>query len=146
MGAETATYDLLVERLRGGDQAALGELFTLNREKLRKMVELRLDPRLRGRVSCSDVIQETYIDAVQRVKHFAEKPDMPFHVWLRLVANQRLVDVHRQHLAAQKRDAGCEVSLQAAVSPAISSVCLAACLAAQLDSPSQIAMRKEQLE
>ena len=86
------------------------------------------------------------MDAMQRVGHFLQKPELPFHIWLRMLTSQRLVDLHRQHLGAQKRNAACEVSLQGNVYPAVSSVSLAACLTAQLESPSQVLMRKELLE
>src|SRR5215470_12645923 len=109
MPAESdAEVAALVARLRAGDANALAELFNKHREKLRRMVQLRLDHRLAGRVSASDVLQEAYIDALKRVEHYFEKPDQPFFGWLRLVVGQRLADVHREHLAG-KRDAGREM-------------------------------------
>ncbi len=135
----------LLERLQGGDNTVLGELIDLNRESLRRMIDLRLDARVAGRISCSDVLQEVCVDALQRVQHLREKPDLPFHIWLRMLVSQRLVDLHRQHLGAQMRDAGREVSLQGRVHPQVSSVSLAACLAGQLASPSEVLMRKELL-
>src|SRR5580700_11004149 len=101
----------LIARLRAGDRAALAELFDKHREKLRRMVQLRLDHRLTGRVSASDVLQEAYIDALKRVEHYFDKPDQPFFGWLRLVVGQRLADIHREHLA-QKRNAGREVPMK----------------------------------
>jgi RNA polymerase sigma-70 factor (ECF subfamily) len=142
---EAAEFDKLVERLRAGDKQVLSELFDMNRDRLKRMIELRLDARLNGRISCSDVLQETYIDAMQRVQHFLKKPDMPFHVWLRLVASQRLVDVHRQHLGAQMRRADHEVHLEDTIIPQVSSCVMARCFAAQLESPSAQVMRKELL-
>jgi len=109
------------------------------------MVALRLDHRLNGRVSPSDVLQEAYIDALKRAPHYFEKPDMPFLGWLRLVVGQRLVDVHRQHLGAQQRDARQEISLDRTAWPAASSVCLAAQLVGELTSPSHAAQRNESL-
>jgi RNA polymerase sigma-70 factor (ECF subfamily) len=131
----------LVDRLRGGDQAALGELFDRHREKLRRMVAFRMDARLAGRVSASDVLQEAYIDALKRVEHYFAKPDQPFFGWLRLVVGQRLADVHREHLAG-KRDAAREVGIHAG--PAGDSACIAACLLARGSSPSHAARRNEQ--
>jgi RNA polymerase sigma-70 factor (ECF subfamily) len=129
----------LVSRLREGDNAALAELFDNHREKLRRMVQLRLDHRLAGRVSASDVLQEAYIDALKRVDHYFEKPDQPFFGWLRLVVGQRLADVHREHLA-QKRNASREVPMQGG---ATDSACLVACLLGNLPSPSHAARRNE---
>jgi RNA polymerase sigma-70 factor (ECF subfamily) len=131
----------LLGRVRGGDQAALAELFAQHREKLRRMVQLRLDHRLAGRVSPSDVLQEAYIDALKRIEHYFEKPDQPFFGWLRLIVGQRLADVHREHLA-QKRDVGQEVSIDRGATPA-DSACLAACLLGHGSSPSHAAARTE---
>jgi RNA polymerase sigma-70 factor (ECF subfamily) len=135
----------LLDRLEAGDDEALGPLFARYQERLRRMVDLRLDPRLNGRVSASDVLQEAYIDALKRLGHFRGKPEMPFHVWLRLIAGQRLVEVHRQHLGAQMRSAGHEVSLDRGGVAAASSVCLAAKLAGSDASPSTVAIRGETL-
>jgi len=139
MADDERTSAAVLERLRGGDQAALGELFAEHRDRLRRMVELRIDHRLKGRVAPSDVLQEAYIDALKRVPHYFAKPDQSFFGWLRLVVGQRLADVHREHLGAAKRDAGREVGL----APAADSGCLAGFLAGHLTSPSGAAQRAE---
>src|SRR5207244_1359451 len=121
------------------DSSALAALFDKHRDKLRRMVQVRLDQRLAGRVSASDVLQEAYIDALKRVEHYFEKPDQSFFGWLRLVVGQRLADVHREHLA-QKRNAGKDVPIHAG---GADSACLAACLLGGLTSPSQAAAKNE---
>jgi RNA polymerase sigma-70 factor (ECF subfamily) len=131
----------LLEKVRGGDQQALAELYARHREKLLRMIQLRLDHRLAGRVSPSDVFQEAYIDAVKRIAHYFEKPDQPFFGWLRLIVGQRLADVHREHLA-QKRDVGHEVPIHR-TGPGADSACLAACLLGSGTSPSHAAARTE---
>ena len=131
----------LLEQVRAGDQKALAELYARHRDKLRRMVQLRLDHRLAGRVSPSDVLQEAYIDALKRIDHYFEKPDQPFFGWLRLVVGQRLADVHREHLA-QKRDVGQEVAIHRG-GPGADSACLAACLLGSGTSPSHAAARTE---
>ncbi len=131
---------MLLARLQTGDQSALGVLFDLHREKLRRMVQLRLDHRLAGRVSPSDVIQEAYIDALKRANHYFEKADQPFFGWLRLVVGQRLADLHREHLAL-KRNASKDIPIYGA--PGTDSACLAACLLGNLSSPSHAASRNE---
>lgn len=131
----------LVARLRNGDQTALAELFDKHREKLRRMVQLRLDHRLGGRVSASDVLQEAYIDALKRIDYYFEKPDQPFFGWLRLVVSQRLADVHREHLA-QKRNVGKDVSIHPG-GPGTDSGCIAAFLLGKLSSPSGAAAKNE---
>jgi RNA polymerase sigma-70 factor (ECF subfamily) len=145
MNRSAADIDGLMNRLRQGDQQALAELFAVYQDPLRRMVELRLDHRLGGRVSPSDVVQDAYLDALQRLPHFLDKPDMPFLAWLRLIAGQRLVDVHRHHLGAQMRAAGKEVPLHQR-SPGATSVNLARHLVANYTSPSQAAQRNELFE
>ena len=80
MSSEQDAIEALLEKLRGGDQAALGELFARYQPQLRRMVELRLDRRLGGRVAASDVLQEAYIDAAERWRHYFEKAGMSFYV------------------------------------------------------------------
>lgn len=140
---ETDPLRPLLDRLARGDTDALGALFARYQDQLRRMIDLRLDRRLRGRVSTSDVVQETYIDAQKRVRHFLDKPELPFFVWLRLVAGQRLVEVHRQHLGAQMRGAAREVSLDRGGMATASSACLADRLADRASSPSHAARRGE---
>jgi RNA polymerase sigma-70 factor, ECF subfamily len=142
-GAEA--IDELLKKVREGDKNSLGELFSVYRGQLRSMIELRLDPRLNGRVSGSDILQDTYIEALKRIDHFAQQPEMPFYLWLRLVAAQRLVDIHRQHLGAAMRDVHREVTLDNHCLPNASSFSMAAHLAAQVESPSHAAMRNETL-
>jgi RNA polymerase sigma-70 factor (ECF subfamily) len=102
----------LLRRAMAGDESALAVLFHGYRDRLRRMIRLRLDRRLSGRVDSSDILQEAYLDVRKRIGEYARDPAaMPFHLWLRLVAGQRLTDIHRYHLGAQMRDAGMEVSL-----------------------------------
>lgn len=135
----------LLERLRQGDQPALAVLYDRHRAKLRRMVAIRLDPRLAGRVAPSDVLQEAYIDALKRVPHYFEKADQPFFGWLRLVVSQRLADVHREHLGAKKRDARQEQPIGAPAGARGSAACLASCVAGALTSPSGAAVRNEDI-
>jgi RNA polymerase sigma-70 factor (ECF subfamily) len=135
--------DELQARLRNGDTTALGELFSLNRERLWRMVSFRLDQRLRGRVDADDVLQEAYLDAAQRIDHYLNNTSMSFFVWLRQIVLQTMIDLHRQHLGAQMRNAAREVSLHGAGYPQATSISLAAHLLGNLTSPSQAAMREE---
>src|SRR5947207_292915 len=142
MTDESEDIQGLLDGLQRGDQQALAALFSRHRERLRKMVEFRLDARLRGRVSTSDVLQEAYIDALKRLPHYQALPGVPFFVWLRWVAVQRLVDVHRQHLGAQVRNVGKEVRLGQGDLIEASSEKMAE-LMGDLTSPSQAAQRSE---
>jgi RNA polymerase sigma-70 factor (ECF subfamily) len=138
----TTTEDLLV-RAKAGDAAALGALFAHYRDRLHRMVRLRLDRRVCGRLDPSDVLQEAYLDVARRFPEYAAAPPVPFYVWLRALTGQRLIDLHRQHLGAKMRDAGQEVALYRGALPQASSVSLAQQLLAGLTSPTQVAVRAE---
>ena len=134
----------LLRRALGGDEPSLAALFDGYRDRLRKMIRLRLDRRLSGRVDTSDVLQDAYLDVRRRIAEYARDPAaMPFHLWLRLVAGQRLTDVHRHHLGAQMRDAGQEGSLHRGPFPQADSVSLAAQLLGTLTTPSQAVIKAE---
>lgn len=130
-------------RLRDGDREALGTLFEAHCGGLRRWVESRLDPRLRGRLSASDVLQEIYLAAEGRIEHFRSTRDMPFGIWIRLLADQRLVEVHRKHLMAQARSVKREVSIHRLDGSAGSGVNLATRLATDQTSPSSAAVHHE---
>ena len=135
--------DQLLSRARAGDESALAMLFNHHRERLRKMIRLRMDRRLSGRVDSSDVLQDAYLDVRKRLEEHRGEPSMPFFLWLRLVTGQTLCDLHRQHLGTQKRDAGLEISLHRGAMPQASSVSLAAQLFGKLTTASQAAVRAE---
>jgi len=130
-------------RLRGGDVHAAEELFTQCRDRLKRMVRLRLDRRLQGRLDPSDVLQEAFLDVQRKTPEFAHKHDLPAYLWLRLITAERLVQMHRHHLGAQMRDAGQEVSLFRGGLPAASTHSLANLLLGRLTSPTQAAIRAE---
>src|SRR4051812_38254320 len=133
----------LVARAAAGDRAAIVELLEQYRPRLRRMVALRLDQRLRGRVDASDVIQEGYLDAMRRLDEFIRDPSAPFYIWLRFLVGQRLQEQHRRHLDTPGRDAGREVSLNRGFVPGADTGALAAQLLGKLTSPSQAALRAE---
>src|SRR5262245_23908616 len=135
----------LLERARAGDPDARNEIFARYRERLRRMVEIRLDQRLRARVDPSDVIQDAYLDVMTRLGGYLREPRCPLFLWLRLVVGERLMKLHRHHLGTQMRDAGLEVSLYRGTLPAASSAALAAQLLGRHTSPTQAALRAERL-
>ena len=132
-----------LQRLGEGDPQALALLLARYRDRLCRMVKLRLDRRLQGRIDASDVLQEAYLDAASRAAEYAANPTMPFFLWLRILTGQRLLMIHRQHLGAKMRDAGQEVSLYRGALPQASSVSLAAQLLGRMTSPSLAAVRAE---
>ena len=130
-------------RAASGDRAAIVKLLERYRGRLRRMVAMRLDPRLRGRVDASDVIQEGYLEAMNRLEEFIRDPSVPFYIWLRFLVGQRLQKQHRRHLGTPGRDAGREVSIYRGAMPGASTGALAARLLGKLTSPSQAALRAE---
>jgi RNA polymerase sigma-70 factor (ECF subfamily) len=138
--AETAR---LLERARAGDAEALNTIFTRHRERLRRMVDLRLDRRLQARLDASDVVQDAYLEVAQRLSEYLLDPKLPLFLWLRLVVGQRLMKLHRHHLGTQLRDAGREVSLCRQAFPPASSAALAAQLLGKHTSPTEAAVRAE---
>ena len=123
------TSDLL-EEVRHG-QPAFDRLFTRHRDALRTAVSLRFDPALRGRLDPSDVVQDTQLEAFRRLPEYLERQPMPFHLWLRKMAYERLIMMRRKHLGAACRAVGNELPL-----PEGSSVMLAKNLLAHDQSPS----------
>jgi RNA polymerase sigma-70 factor (ECF subfamily) len=132
-----------LDRIQAGDRDALGEFFDRHRGRLLKMVRLRLDRRLRGRLDSDDVLQEAFLDATRRLGDFAADPRMPPFLWLRFLTLQRLQTLHRLHLGVQSRDASREVSLHNGSLPAADSRSLAAQLLGRLTTPSRAAIRAE---
>src|SRR6516225_8673157 len=96
----------VLQRLRAGDRHALAELFHSYRERLRRMVELRMDARLRTRLDASDVLQEAYLDLAGDLEAYRADAKLPPLLWMRLHVGRRLAMLHRRHLGAQLRDAG----------------------------------------
>src|SRR3954451_14416915 len=101
----------LVVRAAAGDRVAIADLLERYRSRLRRMVALRLDPRLKGRVDASDVIQEGYLTAMRRLDEFIRDPSVPFYIWLRFLVGQQVHDHYRRHLGTPSRDVGREVSI-----------------------------------
>lgn len=134
--------DALARAMRAGDEGALARAFEACRAQLRRMVSYRLDARLEGRLAPSDVLQDAYLAARQRLVHYADV-EVPPGIWLRWIVGQRLVELHRRHLA-RRRDAGRELSLDRGGNwPVSTSASLIAQLAADDPSPSSIARRGE---
>ncbi len=128
------------EYLQNGGQAALAEVFMSHRQRLRRMVDLRLDRRVAARIDPSDVLQETYLDAARQLEQYVAEPPMSLFLWLRFLTGQRLMAIHRQHLGVQKRDAKQEVAIER---PEADSQSLSCSLIGRLTSPSMAAMRVE---
>jgi RNA polymerase sigma-70 factor, ECF subfamily len=135
--------DGLESRMRQGDQQALAELFSLERDRLWRMVSFRLAAPLLARLGPDDVLQEAFLDASRRLGHYRECPGCSPFIWLRMVVNQTLADLHRRHLGAQRRDAGREVGLWSSPFSQATSASVAIQLVGAFTSPSQAAAKQE---
>ena len=145
MGNDSTDSVDLMERARAGDRNAWDSLLGRHRERLRRMVEIRLDRRLQARIDASDVIQDAFVEVSERLDEYLANPKLPVFLWLRLVVGERLVRLHRHHLGTQMRDAGREVSLYRGALPAASSAALAAQLLGKNTSPTQAVVRAERI-
>jgi len=131
-----------VRRAAAGDQRAWTALLDAHRPRLRRMVALRLDRRLQGRLDPSDVIQEAYLDATAGLADYVARAEMPFFLWLRWLTGMRLTTLQRKHLGCEVRDAAREVSIDRPM-PGATSEALAARLLGRQTSASEVAMRLE---
>jgi len=145
MSENSDTTEELLQSAAQGDKEKWGVLLKRHRSRLRRMVALRLDQRLQGRLDASDVIQEAYLEIAQRLDEYLRDPALPLFLWMRLVVGERLLKLHRHHLGTQMRDAGREVSLYREALPAASSAALAAQLLGKHTSPTQAVLRAERM-
>ena len=130
-------------RLQTGGVEAVAELFGQYQNSLERMIQVRLDKRLCGRIDPSDVLQEVFLEVSRRVSRYLAQPSVPAVVWLRQVTSQVLVNLHRFHLGAAMRTTQHEVSIDGNLN--LSAEGLAQQFAAHHTSPSQAAMREETL-
>jgi RNA polymerase sigma-70 factor (ECF subfamily) len=129
---DSAATERLLRQARAGDRQAVEQLLAQHRPYLCQFVELRLDLQLRSRVDPSDVVQEAQIEAVRRLDAYLEQAPLPFRLWLRQLASDRLLMMRRRHVKAARRAVGQEVAL-----PERSSLLLAQQLLAAGSTPSQ---------
>lgn len=142
-GEANAAEAALIRRAAGGDEEAWTALLDRYGGRLKRMVALRLDDRLRSRFDPSDVLQEMAIQAARALPGYLEREDLPFYLWLRWLAGMTLQALHRRHLGVQARDAGRELRIWDGVVPAASSVALAAQLLGRDTRPLEAAIRAE---
>jgi RNA polymerase sigma-70 factor (ECF subfamily) len=131
------TRDLL-ERVQCGDRSAFDRLFNRHRGELKRMVELRLDAKLRQRLDASDVVQEAHLDAFRRLEDYLLRRPMPFRIWLRKNTQERLVKMRRDNVEAAIRSVQREQSF-----PDKSSFLIARQILGREPSPSENVGRNE---
>jgi RNA polymerase sigma-70 factor (ECF subfamily) len=133
----------LLEQARNSRPEAVELLLDRHRAALRRMVQLRLDRALQGRVDASDVIQDVLLEASRRLAEYLRDAKLPFHLWLRQLAKDRIVDMHRRHRSAQRRSVDRERRLSGRVHPEHSSLDLAAALRDPELTPAAASIRRE---
>lgn len=132
----------LVRAVAGGDEHAVNDLMDRHRDALKRLVHFRLDRKIASRVDASDVVQDVLLEANRRLKEYVADPSMPFHLWVRQLAKDRMIDLHRRH-HAQKRSVDKEQPLQGQRFGDRSSLDLAAQLSDQELTPAAATIRKE---
>jgi RNA polymerase sigma-70 factor (ECF subfamily) len=136
--ADSAETEQLLRQVRAGERQATEELLNRHRAYLRRVIELRLDPKLRPRVDPSDVVQEAQLEAHRRLEDYVKQPALPFRLWLRQIAFDRLLMMRRRHVEAGKRAVGRDLPL-----PDRSSLLLARQFFSPGPSPSQQLLQRE---
>jgi RNA polymerase sigma-70 factor (ECF subfamily) len=143
MTSDTPETRELLDRAGAGDPRALGDLFGRHSDRLRRMVQLRLDKRLQGRIDPSDVLQEAFLELSRALADYLRNPTMPFFLWLRCLTGRKLQALHRRHIGTRMRNVGREVALHGGTLPQATSESLAAQLLGRFTTPSQAALRAE---
>jgi RNA polymerase sigma-70 factor (ECF subfamily) len=136
------TQELLL-RARAGDAAAVDGLLDRHRDALRRIIELRMDQALERRVDASDIVQDVLVEANRRLDDYLADPKLPFHLWLRQMAKDRLIDAHRRHRVAARRSLDREQSLHAPAMGEQSSMDLGGLLPDRELTPAAAATRHE---
>jgi RNA polymerase sigma-70 factor (ECF subfamily) len=137
-----AYLESLLERARRNDRGAVEELLSAHRARLRTMVALRFNSRILQRVDPSDVVQEALLEAAKKLPDYLARRPMPFYLWLRRFAWEKLVHAQRFHMDAQRRSVHRELPLSLPLSDS-SSLVLADRLAASCPSPSHALEQRE---
>jgi RNA polymerase sigma-70 factor, ECF subfamily len=132
-----------LDEARAGDMRAADRLLAQHRNAVRRMIDLRLDPAIAARVDASDVVQEVLLEASRRLDNYLRDPVMPFHLWLRHIAKDHIIDAHRRHRQAQRRGVDREQPLVPAGLADHSSIELAAQFIDQELTPASAAMKQE---
>jgi len=113
MWPDTSETKELLAGAQRGDAAAINDLLQRHRDALRRMVDLRMDRALSRRVDASDIVQDVLVEANRRLADYLANPAMPFHLWLRHMARDRMIDAHRRHRVAERRSLDREQPLTA---------------------------------
>ncbi|MEM9409834.1 MAG: sigma-70 family RNA polymerase sigma factor [Planctomycetota bacterium] len=136
------TQDLLAQAKDGND-TAVNQLMDRHRNSLRQLVRMRLDQKIQRRVDVSDVVQDILVEANRRLQRYMDNPIMPFHLWLRQIARDRIIDAHRRHRVSTRRSVDREQPISAPRGYDESSIQLAAVIGDDRLTPAAAALQKE---
>lgn len=128
---------------KAGDDDAVNRLMERHREGVKRLVQMRLDQRIQRRVDVSDVVQDVMIEAHRRLADYLKGPGMPFHLWVRQIAKDRIIDAHRRHRQSGKRSVDREQALAVPAGEEQSALELAAWLCDPEITPAAAAAQHE---
>lgn len=144
MWPEQPKTEELLAQAKGGDDSAVNQLMDRHRNSLRQLVRMRMDQKIQRRVDVSDVVQDVLVEANRRLQRYMDNPIMPFHLWLRQIARDRIIDAHRRHRVSARRSVDREQRITSAPHGCDeSSMQLASVLGDQQLTPAAAAIQKE---
>ncbi|MDA7918029.1 MAG: sigma-70 family RNA polymerase sigma factor [Mariniblastus sp.] len=143
MWPQSPQTEQLIANAKAGDHSAVNQLMDRHRNSLNHLVRMRLDKKVQNRVDVSDVVQDVLVEANRRLQRYLETPVMPFHLWLRQIAKDRIIDAHRRHRVSAKRSVDREQQLFAPGGHDQSSIQLASLLGDSKITPAAAALQKE---
>ncbi len=143
MWPDSSQTQELLAAARSGDADARNRLLERHREALRRMIAVRMDRQISRRVDASDIVQDVLVEANRRLADYLEKTRMPFHLWLRHLARDRLIDAHRMHRGAARRSTDREQPLERSPADDRSTLDLAAFIADRELTPAAAATHRE---
>ena len=143
MSEESPQTVELVQRAAAGDADGWTDLVERYRDRLQRMIAVRIDRRMQQRVNSSDIVQEVYLEAAEHLAEYVADPKMPFFLWLRGITGNKLLEIHRHHLGVQKRDAARDVAIDGGASMQTTAAGLAAVLVGDATRPDEAALKNE---
>ena len=138
-----ARTEQLLDAARQGEMSAVNELIDRHRKPIRRLIEMRLDRKVQRRVDVSDVVQDVMIEATGRLSKYLDDPVMAFHLWLRQIAWDRIIDTYRRHRVSAKRNMDREQPMSVPTGPDQSTMELAVQLCDPNLTPAAAATQKE---
>lgn len=143
MWPEQLQTEELIEQAQNGDDSAVNQLMDRHRNSLRQLIRMRLDKKIQKRIDVSDVVQDVLVEANRRLQRYLAEPVMPFHLWLRQIAKDRIIDAHRRHRVSAKRSVDREQQMVVPRGYDQSSIHLASLLGDQRLTPAAAVLQKE---